>query len=318
MNMFEGECDPPPVDTSMPAEEQSRALTERAITLLSLIRAPKALEELGRAIALDPRNVAARHLRARYIMMNHADLALAEADAREAIAVAPTDPDLHATLAAILRMRGDFVGATAEIDRSLARKPDSADALAIKGELLLSAGEIEEAGRAFDRARTLAPDFLQAVMRDAQIQMELDEPRKAEEVLTALLDRSPQPNAFALRASARLALDDGPGALEDLGKAIGPPGGPYVMAPAGPVFTDLVLKRAMLLYRVGRGDEAMADMGAVLNGGDKPAILRIQLFLRRNGFAEVPLDGLHSDALDASLKACFLSKACGRSIVRGV
>ena len=78
------------------------------------------------------------------------------------------------------------------------------------------------------------------------------------------------------------------------------------------------MKRAMLLNRFGRGDEAMADISAALGSGGKPAIVRLQLFLRRNEFPEVPIDGVRSEKLDQSLKARFLNETRGKGIVRGI
>jgi hypothetical protein len=52
--------------------------------------------------------------------------------------------------------------------------------------------------------------------------------------------------------------------------------------------------------------------------GGVPAILRAQVLLRRNGFADVPLDGHDSPQLRQALTACFGLDVCFQGIMRAI
>ena len=55
----------------------------------------------------------------------------------------------------------------------------------------------------------------------------------------------------------------------------------------------------------------------MLSGG-KQAILRVQLYLRRNGFPDVRIDGERDADFDNTLRNCVLDRACGRGITRHI
>src|SRR5438552_2506351 len=60
-----GECDPPPVASTLVPERRSPARVERARRLIALLRTEQAVQELDAAVAEDPANSAARLLRGR-------------------------------------------------------------------------------------------------------------------------------------------------------------------------------------------------------------------------------------------------------------
>ena len=62
----------------------------------------------------------------------------------------------------------------------------------------------------------------------------------------------------------------------------------------------------------------MRDFDALVGSGGARAILRIQVYLRRSGFPDVPVDGKRSDAFDDAVKACFINEACGRGLAQGI
>ena len=50
----------------------------------------------------------------------------------------------------------------------------------------------------------------------------------------------------------------------------------------------------------------------------KQAILGVQLYLRRNGFPDVRIDGEHNTDFDDVLRSCMLDRACGHGIARHI
>jgi hypothetical protein len=76
-------------------------------------------------------------------------------------------------------------------------------------------------------------------------------------------------------------------------------------------FAERYLSRAaMLRATAGKGDDARDTFRNILRSGKIQAILRIQVFLRNNGFDEVKIDGKPSAALDMALDQCLRNKDC--------
>ncbi len=86
------------------------------------------------------------------------------------------------------------------------------------------------------------------------------------------------------------------------------------MHPRSSEVTDLYTLRAMLLARLGHREKALQDLDAIVREGDRRAILRLQVYLRNNGFPDVPIDGKRTNGFDDAIVACFLDKACGRGV----
>ncbi len=106
---LQGQCDPPPVDPRLSAEQRSQAEVERALKLISLIRMDQAKKSLDAAIAANPRNAEAYKLRAR--MAIPGSPASAEADVNAGLLLAPSDSDLLATRAFLSLGRKDMYDA---------------------------------------------------------------------------------------------------------------------------------------------------------------------------------------------------------------
>jgi hypothetical protein len=91
---------------------------------------------------------------------------------------------------------------------------------------------------------------------------------------------------------------------------LGKPGQPTNLMPGRPAFSELYVRRAILLARVGRPDDAMRDIDSVVAIGSQRPILRMQAYLRAHGFAGLRIDGKRSAALDDALKACYIDNVC--------
>jgi hypothetical protein len=85
-----------------------------------------------------------------------------------------------------------------------------------------------------------------------------------------------------------------------------------------PHFNQLMVQRAILLAKLDRSAEAGRDLDVIVTSGGKRVVIRLQVFLRRNGFEDVPLDGKRTAAFDEALQACIVNQACGRGLVRSL
>ena len=79
-----------------------------------------------------------------------------------------------------------------------------------------------------------------------------------------------------------------------------------------------MMQRALLLVQLHRKADANLDLDAILTVGGRRSLLRMQIYLRRNGFADLPLDGERTAAFDSALESCFINQACGRGLVRSL
>ena len=303
-----GKCDPPPVDPKLDPHARSAAEVKRAIALIGLIRMDQAGEAINAAIAADPNNVAAYTLRARLAIPT--SLGSAEADVNAGLLLAPHDSDLLATRA-YLRGSRDVEGAIRDADAAIATNPNNADAYWIRSRLLRSVGKLAAAEADLTKALTVEPYDTQARTARAQMRLALDRPTDAAADASALLEQnSADLSARQVRAVARAKLGDLQGAADDLTAILGKPGQPTNVMPSNPSFGDLYLQRAILFAKLDRPDDAMRDLDTVAAIGGQRAILRMQVYLRAHGYADLPIDGKRSTALDNAMKACFVQNAC--------
>jgi tetratricopeptide (TPR) repeat protein len=119
------------------------------------------------------------------------------------------------------------------------------------------------------------------------------------------------------RALALIALDRPAEAIEDLNAFLGPPGQPTTVV-ALRHYREILLQRALLLARLGKREDSNRDIEVLMLSGGKQAILRVQLYLRRNGFPDVRIDGERDTEFDNTLRNCVLDRACGRGITRHI
>jgi tetratricopeptide (TPR) repeat protein len=317
---FQGACDPPPVDQNLPPEQRSQAEVQRALKLISLIRMDQAKSALDAAIAADPRNVAAYKLRARLAIPG--STAAAEQDVNAGLLLAPNDSDLlamRASLAVDCTCPGPArtESALRFADAAIAANPDNADALWIRAQIRVQAGRAADAESDLTHALAVDPGDTRAQLLRAQVRMALGRIDDAAGDASAVLAQNPADmSARQLRAVTRTELGDLAGAIDDLGAILGEPGKVANVTPSAAMFGDLYLQRAILLVAAGRTDEAMRDLDSIVAIGGQPAVLRMQVYLRRHGFPDVPIDGKRSDVFDDAIKACFVDKACGHGLTQ--
>jgi tetratricopeptide (TPR) repeat protein len=310
---FRGACDPAPVDPSLPAVARSNAEVERALKLISIVRLEQAREALDSAARIDPKNLNALKLRARLALTEgRAD---AEANVNAALLIAPGDSDLLATRAEILFNRRELEDALRDATEALYVNLRNADAFWIRARILTELDRLEAAENDLTRALAIEPDYTRALALRGEVRLRMTRFAEAVEDASLVLAQSPHNlPALQLRTMARTALGKYDDAIEDLTVVLGRPGEPTTAAPAFNVFNEMYVTRAILLVRVGRDQEALKDLDTIARLGGIRAILRMQVYLRNNGFPDLALDGKRSQSFDDALKACFVNEACGRGI----
>ena len=183
--------------------------------------------------------------------------------------------------------------AIALYDGAIALDPRNAFALGQRGMLLEVKGWPERAVKDYDLAIAAAPNDVVLRRARASLRMSAGKLREAADDLGVILANNPYDfMAISTRAAVHYALADHVAALEDLNTLIyGPKDGmPFVTG--GPQLAGFLIQRAIVLHHLKRGDEAIDDMARAVDLGGKQNVLRVQIFLRRNGFPELPLDGI--------------------------
>lgn len=314
---LQGKCDPPPVEPSLAPEPRSAAEVQRALKLIAMARMDQAKSALDAAIAADPNNVAAYKLRARLAIPTSLDSAAADVNA--GLLLAPNDSDLLATRAFLRRHYRNKTGAMHDANAAVAANPDSADAYWIRAQILRDLGQLEAAEADLTKAVTVEPDNTQARMLRAQVRLSLNRTQDAIDDASVVMQQNPA-DIFArqVRAVARSRLHDFAGAIDDLTAILGKPGQPTNVTPSQPAFGDLYLQRAILFAAIGRPDDAIKDLDTVMAIGGQRALLRMQVYLRAHGFADLPVDGQRSAALDDAMKACFVDNVCWHGLTQQI
>lgn len=239
----------------------------------------------------------------------------------------------------------------------LATKPDNADLLVMIGRAYASVNLPDRALRSFNEALQSDPKHLRALFESGQVyEMAFDYARAADayerageiydpsfvsvggtgiehpylaaarsyerlgEISKALaltsrfIDRSPagtvQPHTYESRASYYDALGLANEAVSDLTSAL------RRALPEERI--PLLFKRAILYQRIGKSREAEEDFDGALRGGDRRTILRMQVYLRNHGFAEVKIDGVADPAMLKFISACLATPKCGDGLGRPI
>ena len=120
--------------------------------------AEKAIEHVGRAVALAPERADCRHTLG-FALKAARRIPEAEAAFRQAIALDPNFVEAHYQLGNLLREARRFAAAEACYRRVLALRPDHYQAHNNLGVALGELGRLEDAARSFRRATELKPDY---------------------------------------------------------------------------------------------------------------------------------------------------------------
>lgn len=312
---MQGACDPETVDANLSPAERSKALVARAIKLIGLLRMEQARSDVEAALALDPRNVDALKLRAR-MTMDGPDIAIRDINA--GLMISPTDSDLLATRAQLQRGKG-FQVALADANAAVRANSGNADARWIRARILMDMKQFASAEDDLSHALLIEPGYRRARSFRALVRMRLGKAEQAIEDTTVLLDENPGDfNALQIRSLARVATNDLDGALTDLSGILGEPGQPTTADPSIAMFFDLYVQRLSILIRLGQDTDALKDLDTITKAGGRKALLQMQVYLRGQGFADLPLDGRRSQEFDDALRSCFLNETCRLGLSRRI
>jgi Flp pilus assembly protein TadD len=111
---------------------------------------------------------------------------------------------------------------------------------------------------------------------------------------------------FERRASYYEALGFNGNAIEDLTSALR-----YAQPNE---LASLLFKRGVVYQKVGKEEDAATDFRKALGSGDRRTILRMQVYLRNQGFNEVKINGTSSPDLMKSIAACVATAKCGAGL----
>ena len=308
-----GACDPEPVDPSLPPATLVRAHIERAIVLVARTRLEEALKAANAAVSTDPQSVEALTFRGR-VLATMMKPQLAERDYNAGLLLAPADPVLLASRAELLVAQGETQLALRDIAAAAAERPDDPDILWIKARIHMNLGKFETAERDLARAISRDPEDRRAWNLRAKVRLRVGNLAGAIEDTTALLASLPGDlSARETRAIALIGLGRHAGAIGDLEAILGPPGDQNP-AHAMPHYRELLFQRAILFAQLGERVKSDTDIGMLLCLGGKQAVLRLQLYLRKQGFPDVQIDGERGSRLNEALHACLVNQACTRGI----
>jgi tetratricopeptide (TPR) repeat protein len=178
----------------------------------------------------------------------------------------------------------------------------------LAGDFANAATAYEKAGENFkstQRGIVIEHPYI-AAARDFDRIGEVD---KALALITSVIELYPEGRisiVYEARASYYQALGRDEEAISDLTAALrqGLPG----------ELIPLLFKRAILYQRTGKGPQAEEDLRRAMNGGDRRTVLRMQVYLRNQGYEEIKIDGVLDTSLMKVISACLAAAQCGEGL----
>jgi tetratricopeptide (TPR) repeat protein len=315
-------CLPPPVSKDDAGEARIGRILDRAVVLIYLMKDEEAAQELEAGIAAFPASLELRHLAARLAIStfkrSYQDSAMlaARTHVDAAILLAPDNADVRTTEAYIMSVKGQIEDAITAYGVAIALQPNHVVALGQRAFLQATKQRYALALKDYGTAIAAAPDDRILRYGRARLMMELGCLRDVLVDLNYLIERYPQESfeLYMMRAGVHQALGNSEDALEDLTTLLYGPKGGAPFAIGGDHLVNTLMQRAMVLGDLDRHEEAAKDVVRAIGLGGKQNILRLQVYLRQNGYLTVPVNGLTSSELDAAIQSCFRAAVCRRGI----
>jgi tetratricopeptide (TPR) repeat protein len=213
----------------------------------------KAVEEIGRVMAVQPQNDGA-HRALADILATRADWEAAVNEARQAIAIRPSYWRNHHQLGLVYFRAGKYAEATDAFTRVVQLQPDSARGYQSLGTALQAAGRNDEALKQYERANAISPSARSYSNVGTLYFWRGDYARAAEayEKAVALLPNDPE--LFANLGDARAQLRQSSGAVEAYRTAADQVSRLLAVSP-----NDPHRLAALALYRAKLGERAAAQ-----------------------------------------------------------
>jgi len=310
---MKGACDPAPVDPSITGSAAAYAHIRRGLSLIGFGRLEEARKAADAAVAADTKSVDALAFRARVLLslMRAED---AERDLNAGLLIAPSHPVLLGSRAEVLFNRAKYPDALQDATAALKKTPHDADILWIRSRVYAVTGDLRNALADLDAAVKAEPQDRRTRTFRAQIRLRAGRLEGALEDANALLATSRgNSTAMEVRLTALSGLGRHNEVIEVMNELLGPPGEPTTAVTVRH-YRELLLRRAILLTQLGRKEETVKDIDTLLSAGGKQAVLRIQLYLRQQGFPDVKIDGERNAGFDSALHVCLINQACLRGI----
>jgi tetratricopeptide (TPR) repeat protein len=219
---------------------------------------------------------------------------------------------------------GKSPAALAAAEKAVAIKPDEPLVRMVYGRMLQINGRYEEAAKQYEAANGKydpALDISLELMREphpleslADVYGKMGKPAVAAQTLSKYIDSIPEANRYYRHYQERGEYYEQAGiyamAAEDFGEAA-------ARAPAE-YAEEIMAKRAMLLAKAGSTPSAGEELRSVLARGSLKPILKVQVFLRSQGYTDVTINGRYDGATKRALDACLLDKACAPGVGQAI
>jgi Tfp pilus assembly protein PilF len=309
------ECPLPSLAEGADAIQQVKARLDRTSYYIDMAQLKDALVEADEALKLAPADVDIRHLVAR-LALSVGDHERAEQEIKTALQERPDDPDLQATNAARFMYAPRPDEALRLFSQIISAHPDHRFSRESRGRLLMTLGRSKEAVADFDTllAGKERDTNLLALRADAHIGA--GDFQQAVTDLTDALSQAPRRyDLLTRRAIANESLGDDNAALVDFNSILGPLDGSPHYAIGGNELMQYKMQRAFVLVHLKRFSDAATDAVSALNIAGRQSLLQAQIFLRHNGFPDVPLDGQSSENLKRAMQACMGLNSCFEKVI---
>lgn len=294
-------------------EERAYAHEGRAIMYFLFMDRDNSRIEMDAALALLPNSIRLLHLKARLDMVEAVGRARPQhfvsglAAIEQAIALDPSNLDLQLTKATLLASDHRPDPALVVTMAVLKQDPSHATAWMLAAQLNATLQHIGGGIEAYERGLAL-DDRMPIHGALGELYLQNGDPETAVRYFGVSIDRHKHDQDSLIgRAKAYSILGNAPAALKDFSKAIdGPePGKPFRTSN----LDRLLVSRAFVYFELKHNELAAADVLRAVDLGGRPQILRMQLFLKRNGMT-VTIDGEKSTELTQSIRRCFGEDAC--------
>lgn len=311
-------CVEPALLTSGTSGERLANRIARARYFIDIENYDRARDELDIAIGIDPRDAEAHHLAGR-LAMTLGDFERADRHLRTAHSLSPDNPDIHASYAQLFLSKEAPLESVREFSEILRKHPNHRFSRWRRANLAIQFRQYDAA--LFDLNVLIESDPGDLRLRGlrADVFGRLGRSDGAIADLTAILEQRPDQFITRIeRARVFAQADMKEEALKDYGGVLTVEKGTPLYIMPGDMRAKLLIERAHILAGEKQFAAAASDAAAAIKIGGKRTILRVQIFLRGNGFPDLPISGEDSPALHDAIGACFGLNACFQGVMKSI
>ena len=286
----------------------------------------KAFQIWTKAAELDPTYIEP-HISIGIMFGDYGEIDKAKAAFDRAKEINPKDWRIYTGLANVffgLRTESTAANALEAAEQAAAIKPDEPYVRMVYGRMLQMNGRNEDAAKQYEAAvgnYVPSMDTSLELMREpnplkalAYVYNQMGKPALAAETLSKYVDSVPAANRDYMLYQERAEYYESAGIFE---KAAADFKDAAVRAP--PEYAeDLTAKSAMLLAKGGAKFDAGKELRSVLARGSLKPTLKVQVFLRNQGYTDVIINGQYDGPTKRALDACLTDKACAPGVGQAI